>query len=91
MTRHAGSRVGLALTAVVATVSLAAWLLVSACAAGGGMGASERTCRCAGIEWQLHDARPADGPHRTVCLGIVRGRTCYQTTGGPAMDCPPDP
>jgi hypothetical protein len=78
-----------AVLGVVAAVGAAAWLLVSECAYGGGMGASYRTCECLGVEWELSDARPADGPHKTVCIGIVRSRTCYRMTGGPIVECPP--
>ena len=75
-------------TTLVLAVSLAAFLLVSECAYGGGMGARYTTCRCVGVERELYDARPADGPHKTVCVGIVRSRTCYRMTGGPIVECP---
>jgi len=52
------------------------------------MAARDRTCECFGVEWQLYDHRPADGPRKSVCLGVVRSRTCYRTTGGPVIDCP---
>ena len=65
-----------------------AWLLVSECADGGGMAALYRTGRCLGVEWELYARRPADGPHRTLCIGIVRARTCYRTTDGPVVACP---
>jgi hypothetical protein len=39
------------------------------------------------VEWELYDARPADGPHRTVCIGLVRSRTCYRMTDGPVVEC----
>lgn len=66
---------------------LGAYLLVSVCAVGGNMGARYRTCECRGLEWELYDRRPADGPRKTVCIGLVRGRTCYQMTGGPVVEC----
>ncbi|MGH7353196.1 MAG: hypothetical protein ACRELS_01280 [Candidatus Rokuibacteriota bacterium] len=72
---------------VLAAVGLAALLLVSECAYGGNMGARYKTCECLGVEWELYDARPADGPHKTVCVGMVRARTCYQMTGGPIVEC----
>ena len=81
-------RVALGVVVVVLTVSLAAWLLVSECAYGGGMGARYKTCRCLGVEWELYDARPADGPHKTLCVGVVRSWTCYQMTDGPIVECP---
>lgn len=74
--------------ALVLAVSLAAFLLVSECAYGGDMGARYKTCECLGVEWELYDARPADGPQKTVCVGIVRSRTCYRMTGGPIVECP---
>jgi len=72
---------------VLAVVGLAALLLVRECAYGGNMGARYKTCRCFGIEWELYDARPADGPHKTVCVGIITSRTCYRMTGGPVIEC----
>ena len=74
--------------AIVVGAAAAGWLLVSECADGGGMAALYRTCRCLGVEWELYDRRPADGPHRTLCIGIVRARTCYRTTDGPVVACP---
>jgi len=73
---------------VVAALVLAAFLLVSECAYGSGMGGRYKTCECLGVERELYDARPADGPHKTVCVGIVRSRTCYRMTGGPIVECP---
>jgi hypothetical protein len=74
------------LVALAAAV-LAALLLVRTCADGGNMGARDQTCECLGLEWLLHDGRPADGPRRTVCIGIVRSWTCYRMSGGPVVDC----
>ena len=74
-------------TAIVLAVLLAAFLLVSECAYGGGMAARYKTCECLGVERALYDARPADGPHKTLCVGIVRSRTCYRMTGGPIVEC----
>ncbi|MGH7389558.1 MAG: hypothetical protein ACREM3_08900 [Candidatus Rokuibacteriota bacterium] len=74
--------------AAVAAGVVGAYLLVSECASGGNMGARYATCECLGVEWELHDQRPADGPHRTVCIGLVRSRTCYRMTGGPVVECP---
>jgi hypothetical protein len=78
-------RVGLA---VVAAGIAGAYLLVSECASGGAMGGADRTCECRGVEWELYDRRPADGPRRTLCIGLVRSATCYRTTGGPVVGCP---
>lgn len=69
-------------------LATAAFLLVHECAFGGGMGARYKTCECVGIEWELYDARPADGPRKTICLGIVRSTTCYRNDGGPVIECP---
>ena len=77
------------IVALLIGVALAAFLLVSECAYGGGMGARYKTCECLGVERELYDTRPADGPHRTVCVGLVRSRTCYRMTGGPVVECPP--
>ena len=74
--------------ALIPVVSLAACVLVSECAYGGNMGARYKTCECLGVERELYDARPADGPHKTLCVGIVRSRTCYRMTGGPIVECP---
>lgn len=72
----------------LAAGALAAYLLIHECAYGGGMGARDRTCECLGVEWQLYDRRPADGPRRSLCLGIVASRSCYRMTGGPVIQCP---
>jgi len=77
-----------ALLVVLAVVAVAGTLLIRECAYGGGMGASYKTCECFGMEWELYDSRPADGPRKTICLGIVRSRTCYQFDGGPIIPCP---
>ena len=78
-----------AVTALVLSVAGAACVLVSECAYGGGMGARYRTCECLGVEWELYDTRPADGPRRTMCVGLVRSRTCYRMTDGPVVECSP--
>ena len=87
MSRRLGVALGV-VAGLVLAVSLAASLLVSECAYGGGMGALYKTCECRGVERELYDARPADGPHKTVCVGIVQSRTCYRMTGGPIVECP---
>jgi hypothetical protein len=70
-------------------LAAAVWLLVHECAYGGGMGAAYRTCECRGVEWTVYDRRPADGPRFTICLGLVRSRTCYRLESGPVVPCPP--
>ena len=87
MSRRLRGALGIAV-ALVLGVSLAVFLLVSECAHGVGMAARYRTCECLGAERELYDTRPADGPHRTGCVGLVRSRTCYQMTGGPIVECP---
>jgi hypothetical protein len=62
-------------------------LFVVECAYGGGMGAAYRSCDCLGIEWEQYDRTAADGPRRTLCIGIVRSRECYQFIGGPRVEC----
>ena len=73
--------------ASIAASVIGASLLISVCASGGNMGARYQTCECRGFEWEMKDGRAADGPHRTVCLGLVSSRTCYQMTGGPIIAC----
>jgi hypothetical protein len=51
------------------------------------MGSAYRTCDCRGVEWQLFDRTAADGPRRTLCVGIVRSRTCLQFRAGPVIGC----
>ena len=55
---------------------------------GGAMAGAYRTCECRGLEVQLYDRTPADGPRRTLCLGWVRSWTCYQFRTGPLVNCP---
>jgi hypothetical protein len=79
-----------AIAALVGLLLVVAWaMLVHVCAHGAGMGAAYRTCDCAGFEWELYDRTPADGPRKTLCLGIVRSTTCYTNMGGLEVDCPP--
>ncbi len=62
-------------------------LLINECAYGGGMGASYRRCDCLGTEWELYDQTAADGPRKTVCIGIVQSTQCYQYIDGPRIEC----
>jgi hypothetical protein len=57
------------------------------CYYGGGMGAAYKTCGCLGIEWELYDQTAADGPRKTICIGIARSTECYQYMGGPRVEC----
>ena len=61
--------------------------LIRVCADGGAMGAAYRTCECLGLEWQMYDQTPADGPRRTVCFGVLRSKTCYRFREGPEVPC----
>jgi hypothetical protein len=76
----------IALLIVLVLASLSS-LLVNECFYWGGMGAAYKNCDCLGKEWELYDQTAADGPRKTVCIGIVRGTTCYQDMGGPRVDC----
>ncbi len=75
----------LLLTALVLIV--VGLLFINECAYGGGMGASYRGCDCFGIEWELYDQTAADGPRKTVCIGIVQSTKCYRYIGGPRVAC----
>ena len=72
----------------LALVAVPSLLLIRECAYGGGMAAAYKTCECAGMEWQLYDSTAADGPRKTLCVGLVRSRTCYRFMGGPVVECP---
>ncbi|MGH7319654.1 MAG: hypothetical protein ACRELA_08525 [Candidatus Rokuibacteriota bacterium] len=72
---------------VLALGVVAGFLLIREGAYGGGMGASYMTCQCLGVEWELYDSRPVDGPRKTICVGIVQSRTCYRSSGGPLVEC----
>lgn len=61
--------------------------LVNECAYHEGMGSRDRQCECRGYEIELFDHTPADGPRKTICLGLVESRTCYQYIGGPEIEC----
>jgi hypothetical protein len=73
---------------LITTATVAALFLIRTCADGGAMGSAYRTCDCQGYEWQLYDRTPADGPRKTLCIGIVQSVTCLQTMGGPEIPCP---
>lgn len=62
-------------------------VLVNVCADGGAMGSAYRACQCRGVEWEVYDRMAADGPRRTICLGLVRSRTCHATRDGPVVPC----
>jgi len=60
---------------------------VRICADGGAMAGLYQTCECRGFEWQLYDQTAADGPRRTLCVGWVASRTCFQFRDGPIVPC----
>jgi hypothetical protein len=62
-------------------------LLVNECFYWAGMGAAYKSCDCVGIERELYDQTAADGPRKTVCIGIVQSTQCYQYMGGPGIGC----
>jgi hypothetical protein len=75
-------------TVIVAFVALGLGLAtIRVCVDGGAMAAAYRTCECRGWEWTLYDRTAADGPRRTLCLGWVQSRTCYQFRSGPPVPC----
>lgn len=80
------TRIGIAAAAALA-LGAASMLLHRECAFGGGMPGWYRECSCMGIERLDYDRTAADGPRRTTCMGLVRGRTCYRFQGGPAVAC----
>jgi hypothetical protein len=62
-------------------------VLINECAFGGGMAAAYKNCECLGKEWELYDQTPADGPRKTLCLGIIRSTSCFSYLEGPEVDC----
>jgi len=79
-------RVKRLLIAVVLLFGLGA-TLIRVCADGGAMAAAYQSCECYGLEWEIYDQTAADGPRRTLCLGWMRSRTCYQFRDGPVVGC----
>jgi len=73
---------------ILAALAMSGFLLLRECASGGAMAAPYTTCNCIGIEWELYDHRPADGPRKTICIGVVESTTCYRYTDGPIGECP---
>jgi hypothetical protein len=72
---------------IVLIVVALGFLFTGECAYGGGMGAAFRSCDCLGIEWVLYDHTAADGPRKTVCIGIVQSTECYLYIAGPRVNC----
>lgn len=83
----AGHR-ALAVLAAFAVSALAVYVfLYHECASGGAMASVYRTCTCSGIERVVADDTAADGPRRSVCLGVVTSRSCYRYREGPEIEC----
>ena len=74
------------LLALVA-LTIAALALVNRCADGGAMGAMYRACECRGIEWVRYDRTAADGPRRTLCLGVITSTACSRSRAGERVPC----
>ena len=73
---------------VVLSVVVISWALFNReCASGGAMGGVYRECTCHGWERVDYDNTAADGPRRTICLGWISARTCYQNRGGMEVPC----
>jgi hypothetical protein len=62
-------------------------LFVNECFYWAGMGAAYKSCDCLGSEQELYDQTAADGPRKTVCIGLVRSTQCYQYMDGPGIEC----
>jgi hypothetical protein len=77
------------LLALFILLILGFWLM-GECAYTAGMGASYQTCDCLGLEWVVADRTAADGPRKTICIGIIRSYDCYQTLYGPKIECRED-
>jgi hypothetical protein len=71
----------------VIVLLVAGFLLVNRCADGGAMASRYQTCTCLGIERLQYDRTAADGPRRTLCLGLVTSTTCFRSRGGETVPC----
>ena len=76
----------LAMFGVVA-IALGFFVFTNECAYGGGMGGEYKDCQCLGSELQLFDQTAADGPRKTICIGLITETTCYEFLGGPEQVC----
>jgi hypothetical protein len=72
---------------VAAVLLGAGMLLVNRCADGGAMASRYQTCDCRGIEWVRYDRTAADGPRRTICLGLAASTTCHRSRSGEVVSC----
>ncbi len=64
-------------------------VFINDCSYIGGMGSSAETCECSGFERVLYDQTEGDGPMRSICIGRVADRTCFQYLDGPEVPCSP--
>ncbi len=78
-----------ALLAVIVVLTALGIVLVNDCSSIGGMGWSVVKCECSGFQWVLYDRTEADGPMRSICIGLVQSRTCFQYVDGPRVECNP--
>ncbi len=80
-------RLGFILLALALLAVLFGFIFVHNCDSTGVMGQSVVACDCTGYEWLLYDRTEADGPKRSLCLGLVHERQCFEFTGGRQLDC----
>ena len=71
----------------VVVIALGVFVFINECAFGGAMAGVYKDCVCKGYEIQLFDQTEADGPRKTICIGIITETTCYQFRDGPERDC----
>lgn len=72
---------------IVLALAVLGSVFVHECFYWAGMGAAYKSCECLGIEHELYDRTSADGPRKTVCIGIVQSIQCYQYMSGPQIEC----
>ncbi len=78
-----------ALLAIAVLLTALGFALVNDCSSIGGMGWSVVKCECSGFQWVLYDRTEADGPMRSLCIGIVQSRSCFEYVDGPRVECFP--
>jgi len=72
---------------VLLAIALVVPLLSQPCASGGAMAGPYQTCTCRGVERVVADQTAADGPRRTICLGWITARACFEHRDGPPIAC----
>ena len=75
------------LLAIIVLLTALSILFVNECSSVGGMGWSVVKCECTGIQRILYDRTEVDGPMRSICIGVVQSRTCFQYVDGPRIEC----